>query len=679
MPADLSGRSTHRGGGVGGRTDGPAWARTACPCAPLFIAVACLALAGLPAASEAPPTLAWAAFENGAGRYYDYARALAVDGTGNVYVTGSSDGDYLTVKYGPGGGAPLWVARYNGPMNREDTPSGIAVDSTGSVYVTGASFGGNSGLGGTGYDYATVKYSPAGVQEWASRYNGPAGRDDGAVAVAVDAFGDIVVTGSSSSLATGPDYTTIKYSSLGAVLWIARYDGTGGSDTAMALAVASDGSIYVTGESWGGTDLLDFATVKYSRAGAEVWSARFDGLQGSDSGTSVQVDGEGAVYVAGSCDGGPPQAGGTDLDYGLVKYSAIGEELWTARYDSGASGLDIPGGLAIDSLGNAVVTGRSRTPAGGWGYLTAAYSPDGATLWSARHDASGARDDIARAIQAGPDGSVYVTGESAGGSGVSGFVTIKYDTAGAVAWATRFDGPTIGSGGPVAMALGAGSSLVIAGSLWGPTGSYDFATVKYLVGSEQPPAAPSRLRGVMTPKGDVLLQWQDNSADETAFRVERRAGKDAYVVIGIVGPNVVMFLDGTVTPRTKYRYRVYAAGDVGDSAPSNEISINVPARTAPRLGVSPARVGFRARSGTTQVRQVTLRNSGNALLTVRVLAPGAPFSAPVGDYAISPRGKQVLAVSFTPTTAGSVTAQLRIESDDPRRPVVTVSLTGRGL
>ena len=71
--------------------------------------------------------------------------AAAVDAAGNVYVTGESAGagfdfDYATIKYDPEGNE-LWVARYNGPGNGSDVASALAVDAAGNVYVTGQSPG----------------------------------------------------------------------------------------------------------------------------------------------------------------------------------------------------------------------------------------------------------------------------------------------------------------------------------------------------------------------------------------------------------------------------------------------------------------------------------------------------------------------------------------------------------
>jgi len=85
-----------------------------------------------------------------------------------------------------------WVARYNGPGNSNDNAWSLAVDGSGNVYVTGS-----SDVSGTGRDYATVKYNSSGVQQWVARYNGPGNSSDNARSLAVDGSGSVYVTGES--------------------------------------------------------------------------------------------------------------------------------------------------------------------------------------------------------------------------------------------------------------------------------------------------------------------------------------------------------------------------------------------------------------------------------------------------------------------------------------------------
>src|SRR5262249_28725347 len=141
------------------------------------------------------------------------------DSTGNG--TGS---DFATIKYSSAGVA-LWTNRYNGIGNDADVPTAIAVDSSGNVFVTGYSVG---SFGAYDCDYLTIKYSNAGVPLWINRYDGPANGEDWATGIAVDTSGNVFVTGGSDRLdyfddRIYRDYTTIKYSNAGVTLWVKRF------------------------------------------------------------------------------------------------------------------------------------------------------------------------------------------------------------------------------------------------------------------------------------------------------------------------------------------------------------------------------------------------------------------------------------------------------------------------
>lgn len=100
-----------------------------------------------------------------------------------------------------------WVKRYNSPGDGDDVSSGIAVDLSGNIYVTGWSMGDETGDG-----YATVAYDSSGNELWVARYDGPVHGDDAANGIAVDPSGNVYVTGESVGYETGKDYVTIKYS-----------------------------------------------------------------------------------------------------------------------------------------------------------------------------------------------------------------------------------------------------------------------------------------------------------------------------------------------------------------------------------------------------------------------------------------------------------------------------------
>jgi hypothetical protein len=176
--------------------------------------------------------------------------ALAVDLSGNIYVTGYSAGvgtaaDYVTIKC-TSNGDTVWVRRYDGPVHARDWAYNLTLDRVGNVYVTGQSQPSNSDQA----DYLTIKYDNAGNQRWVARYNGPGNQADVAKHIAVDAQGNVYVGGGSIGLTPNGDYCTVKYDSLGNQIWVARYDGPANNyDDIFGLAVDDSSNIYVTGTS----------------------------------------------------------------------------------------------------------------------------------------------------------------------------------------------------------------------------------------------------------------------------------------------------------------------------------------------------------------------------------------------------------------------------------------------
>jgi hypothetical protein len=204
----------------------------------------------------------------------DSAAALVLDGAGHVYVTGLSTGsgtnhDYATIKYDTAGNEQ-WVRRYDGPstqfLHDYDRPADLAVDGNGNVFVTGNSSD----------DFATVKYDAAGTETWVRRYSGPAAGADWATAIAVDASGNAYVSGSSyGNSTTQYDIATLSYDPSGTVRWTERYDGPANFyDTPYSIAVDSSGNVYVSGSSGGSGTGLDYTTIKYAPPSTSVASGR---------------------------------------------------------------------------------------------------------------------------------------------------------------------------------------------------------------------------------------------------------------------------------------------------------------------------------------------------------------------------------------------------------------------
>ena len=221
-----------------------------------------------------------------------------MDGSGNVYVTGwrwggDADFDYATIKYAPNGDT-LWIRLYNGVADDYDEPTDIAVDGDGNVYVTGESWVGGPALN----DYATIKYAPNGDTLWVRRYDDA---EDRATALAVDDSGNLYVTGRGEY-----DYVTIKYAPNGDTLWLRRYaELIYAYEYPNALAIGDNGNIYVTGfnRAWPIGE-NDYATVAYSSNGDSLWIKTYNGpADALDDAFALAVDDSGNVYVTGSSEG----------------------------------------------------------------------------------------------------------------------------------------------------------------------------------------------------------------------------------------------------------------------------------------------------------------------------------------------------------------------------------------
>ena len=413
----------------------------------------------------------------GSDRAYD----IAVDKSGNVYVTGSSETqgqlfDFVTVKYNPGG-QELWAAKYNGPDDRSDISSAITVDDAGNVYVTG--FSGIIEGVFEHHDFLTIKYNSGGIEQWVARYDGPADRGlDVAADIVVDADGNVYVTGRSAAINNDMDYATIKYNSEGLEQWVARYNGIEqGDDQAVALAVDNSGNIFVTGFSQQDTtsSTRDYVTIKYNSNGQEQWVAVYS-TSGDDEPNDLAIDNSGNVYVTGKSN-----AVSTGEDYLTVKYTSEGVEQWTARY-TGLNTLQSDRGkaLAVDNAGNVYVTGGSYGgTAGGFSdYATVKYNSDGVEQWAARYSYPNAGIDEAVSIALDEEGNIYVGGFSQSET-LNDYAAIKYNANGEEQWVARYNGSANSNDMIAAIAVDEQSNVYVTGTSRGAGTVEDYVTIKY--------------------------------------------------------------------------------------------------------------------------------------------------------------------------------------------------------
>ncbi len=492
----------------------------------LSLATGMALFAVLPALAEALVDTAWVRRYNGPGNSGDYAEAIAVDDSGNVYVAGESYAsgtgiDYATIKYRPNGDT-AWVRRYNGFGNERDKADAITVDHLGYVYVTGRSW-----TSETDWDYATIKYYPNGDTAWVRRYGGSGNDWEGlGTVVAVDDSGNVYVTGySDGGGGTFDDYATIKYYSNGDTAWVRRYNGPGDStDVASDITIDDSGNVYVTGYSYGMGSNHDYATIKYDPNGDTAWVRRYDGPGWDDDRAyAIAVDDSGYVYVTGSS-----YISGGAYMFATIKYYPTGDTVWVRWYCSPGEFVDTPKDIAVDYCGNVYVTGWSEV----WTklsdtdaqYVTIKYSPSGDTAWMRTYDGPGGAGDYANALALDGSSNVYVTGGSVGSGTDWDYVTIKYDSLGHEEWLERYSGSGTSCDEGCAVAVGDFGNVYVTGYT-----NNDYGTIKYVQnGTDVKGETGSREK----PSEFTLFQNHPNPFNQST-KIEFTLAKSGFVILNI--------------------------------------------------------------------------------------------------------------------------------------------------
>ena len=395
-----------------------------------------------------------AAIASAGGPLADGGTGIAVDATGNVYVTGYYRGtaSFGGINITSAGSSDVFVAKYNNSGTiqwvrsaggtSEDFGNGIAVDAAGNVYVTGlysgtASFGGSNITSAGNFDVFVAKYNSSGTPQWGRSAGGTL--VDFGNGIAVDADGNVHVTGyyqgtasfGGISRTSAGDYDVFvaKYNSSGTTQWVQSAGGTG-YDSGAGIAADAAGNVYVTGfyigtGSFGGINITsagayDVFVAKYNKNGTIQW-VRSTGGTLTDESDGIAVDAAGNVYVTGNYQGTANFGGISSTSVGnsdvfVAKYNSSGTILWVRS--AGGIEYDFGGGIALDAAGNVYVTGHYRgsasfggissISAGIFDIFVAKYNSSGTIQWV--QSAGGILADESRSIALDATGNVYVTG-----------------------------------------------------------------------------------------------------------------------------------------------------------------------------------------------------------------------------------------------------------------------------
>jgi hypothetical protein len=196
----------------------------------------------------------------GLGNTFQVA-AFVVDPLANAYILANGrDEPYVTLKYGPNG-SQVWT-EYNPTYNGSSLAHGMALDMANNVVLTGQAHD-NFDFNST---YGTYRIDTNGVCVWTNTYpQSLVATANAATAITVDQANNVYVTGYSPGTNSGNDIVTIKYDNNGTQIWVQRYNGPGnGDDEGNAIAVDASGNVFVTGYETtvvGGTEMV---TIKYA-------------------------------------------------------------------------------------------------------------------------------------------------------------------------------------------------------------------------------------------------------------------------------------------------------------------------------------------------------------------------------------------------------------------------------
>jgi len=450
----------------------------------------------------------WLWAKKAGGTNYDYGSGIAVDASGNSYVTGGFEG---TATFGSttlesSGSQDIFVAKLDNRGNwlwakkaggtDSDYGYGIAVDARGNSYVIGCFYSATATFGsttftGNGYNNIFVaKLDSSGNWLWAK--NARESPYDYGHGIDVDASGNSYVTGyfynsvtfGSTTLTSsgGADIFVAKLDSSGNWLWANNAGGTS-DECGNGIAVDDSGNSYVTGyfydsATFSSTTLInngvyDIFIAKLDSSGNWLW-AKNAGGSSNDSGNGIAVDASGNSYVTGYFDsnatfGYTTLTSNGDYDIFIAKLDSSGNWLWAKN--AGGTYNDCGYGIAVDASGNSYVTGcfcrsatfgsTTLTSNGDYDIFIAKLDNCGNWLWA--NNAGGTSDDRGTSIAVDASRNSYVTGyfydsatfgsttlTSNGGYDTNIFVTkvhIPYYPAGVSIVEETYDIPVTVSGG----------------------------------------------------------------------------------------------------------------------------------------------------------------------------------------------------------------------------------------
>jgi Beta-propeller repeat len=424
----------------------------------------------------------WATYYGGSGD--DKGNGIAIDTNGNIVITGSTNStntiatigvhqtilgssfeDAFIAKFNSDG-LRQWATYYGG--SEIDVGYRIVTDINGNIIMTGGTISTNAistigahqtvfGGGGINFNFDAfiAKFNSNGIRQWATYYGGS--NDDFGLGIAMDANGNILITGqasSASAIATVGAHQTIngggirdafiaKFNTNGVRQWATYYGGSNG-ERGNGIATDANGNIIITGftnstnaiatvgahQAIYGGGASDAFIAKFNSNGIIQWATYYGGSS-DDYGNGIATDANGNILISGqtystnaiATVGSHQTIIGGLSDAFIAKFSTNGVIQW-ATYYGGSSGHESAAGIATDASGNIIIVGWASSSSaiatvgahqtiygGGSGdAFTAKFNTNGIRQWATYYGGIGY--DVGNGITADANGNIIITGQT---------------------------------------------------------------------------------------------------------------------------------------------------------------------------------------------------------------------------------------------------------------------------
>ena len=320
-----------------------------------------------------------------------------------------------------------------------DVTEGAAVALDGSSYLVGftGSFGSSEKL-------FTVKFDATGALAWQRTWDAPGQfiRDEGRDA-AVASDGSVYVTG--LTFVEGNRALLLKFGPDGTLLWQRVFGGNAHGD---AVAVGSDGSVYVAGALRDAADAEDLFVIKLSPDGAPLWFKTWGATGVSEQAQGIAIGPDGNVYVAGVAPR-PSEPFLGEFDAVVLKIDPAGNSIWQRAF-AGGDVTDARGGIDVAGDGSLYVAGGLQGPSGS-GFandgLILKVTSEGDLVWARRWENS-----FAEGVAVAADGRVVFAGQTSFEQGGDDALVVRLQPNGKTSDATTWGGVGFDGGRDVAVA-----------------------------------------------------------------------------------------------------------------------------------------------------------------------------------------------------------------------------------